>query len=410
MRRTGSRFGVLRARAHDSYAVEIGQRGPHDEAGFLSNGPKSSPDCGRWVLSTPFSMTGVLPVTIVAAIQIRTRAASFRSRSCLIPTVTRVGILKKSRRYEAQDSRAFVITGSGSGIGAATASWLNERGYLIFAGVRKAEHGDDLKKAATHQDNLIPLLLDVTSDDSIAEAARQVREVLANRGMRLGGLVNNATDENLGPVEVLPLDVFRNEMEVGFFGMVATTKTFLPLLREGNGRIVNMSSVNGRCTFKYHATTCATKYAVEAFSDALRMELKPWGMHVAIVEPGPTYTPLMTSKTVEEFTHKLAKYPKDELALYFPDYETTVQNVTAFVERLETPPRNGWDRLRRLLNGQGWLHHPDEVARVIEDGLTSKRPKTRYLIGVQAKLIYLARRLLGDARFDRFLGEKVFDF
>ncbi len=321
-----------------------------------------------------------------------------------------MGILKKSKRNEARDVRAFVITGSGSGIGAATAARLNERGYLVFAGVRKTEQGDNLKKAATHQDNLVPLLLDVTSEASIAEAARQVREVLASRRIRLGGLVNNAADENLGPVEVLPLDVFRSEMEVGFFGMVATTKTFLPLLREGNGRIVNMSSVNGRCSFKYHATTCATKYAVEAFSDALRMELKPSGMHVAIIEPGPTDTPLMMSKTVEEFTQKLAQYPQDELALYFPDYEATIQNVTEFVERLSTPPRNGWGKVRRLLNGQGWLHHPDEVARVIEDALTSRKPKTRYLVGVQAKLICLARRLLGDARFDRLLGEKVFDF
>jgi len=267
-----------------------------------------------------------------------------------------------------------------------------------------------LKTSAKHQDNLVPLLLDVTDEDAIAAAKQQVTEVLASRSMPLGGLVNNAADENLGPVEVLPLEVFRSEMEVGYFGMVAVTKAFLPLLREGEGRIVNMSSVNGRCTFKYHATTCATKYAVEAFSDALRMELKSWGMHVAIVEPGPTDTPLMVDKTVEEFTQKMIQCPEEALAMYFPDYEATVERVAAFVDRLRTPPRTRWSKLRRLLNGQGWLHHPDEVARAIEDALTSRRPKTRYLVGIQAKLIYLARRLLGDAAFDRFLGEKVFDF
>ena len=325
-------------------------------------------------------------------------------------TVTRVRTLKRAKRDDAYNMRAVVITGSGSGIGAATALWLNERGCLVFAGIRKSDQGETLKATAKHPDDLVPLSLDVTDKDSIAAAGEQVKQVLANRGMQLSGLVNNAADENLGPVEVLPLEVFRNEMEVGYFGMVAVTKAFLPLLREGNGRIVNMSSVNGRCTFKYHATTCATKYAVEAFSDALRMELKPWGMHVAIVEPGPTDTPLMVEKTVEEFTQKMAQYPEDELAMYFPDYAATVQNVNAFVERLRTPPRNGWSKLRRLLNGQGWLHHPDEVARVIEDALMSRRPKTRYLVGIQAKLIYLARCLLGDTRFDRFLGEKVFDF
>lgn len=318
--------------------------------------------------------------------------------------------LKKSIRDEAHDARVFVITGAGSGIGAATASRLNAKGHLIFAGARKTDQGEALKATVKRRDNLIPLALDVIDGDAIAAAVDQVKEVLVDRGMRLGGLVNNAADENLGPVEVLPLEVFRSEMEVGYFGMVAVTKAFLPLLREGQGRIVNMSSVNGRCTFKYHATTCATKYAVEAFSDALRMELKPWGMHVAIVEPGPTDTPLMAEKTVEEFTRKMAQYPQGELALYFPDYEATVRNVTAFVERLKAPPPNRWSKLRRLLNGQGWLHHPDEVARVVEEALTSRRPRTRYLVGIQAKLIYLARCLLGDSRFDRFLGEKVFDF
>lgn len=319
-------------------------------------------------------------------------------------------IFKRAKRDQTHDVRAIVITGSGAGIGAATASRLNEKGHLIFAGVRNTDQGEALKTAVRHRENLIPLSLDVTDEYAIAAAAQQVKDVLTNRGMRLGGLVNNAADENLGPVEVLPLEVFRSEMEVGYLGTVAVTKTFLPLLREGNGRIVNMSSVNGRCTFKHHATTCATKYAVEAFSDALRMELKPWGMHVAVVEPGPTDTPLMVERTVEEFTQKMTQYPQEKLALYFPDYEATVERVTAFVERLSTPPRNKLARIRRLLNGQGWLHRPEEVARAIENALTSRKPKTRYLVGAQAKLIYLARCLLGDRRFDRFIGEKVFDF
>jgi NAD(P)-dependent dehydrogenase (short-subunit alcohol dehydrogenase family) len=305
---------------------------------------------------------------------------------------------------------AVVITGSGSGIGAATALWLNEKGHLVFAGLRKMEQGQALLASAVHADDLIPVFLDVTKADAIASARETVTETLAARGMQLTGLVNNAADENLGPVEVLPLEVFRSEIEVGYLGTVAVTKAFLPLLRQAAGRIVNVSSINGRCTFKYHATTCATKYAVEALSDALRMELKPWGMHVAVVEPGPTDTPLMTDKTVEEFTRKLAQYPEEVRNRYFPDFDVTIRKVTEFVENLKKPPAGVSARFRRLINGQGWLHSPLEVARVIEHAMRSPRPKTRYLVGIQAKLIYFVRRLLGDRAFDRFLGEKVFDF
>lgn len=317
---------------------------------------------------------------------------------------------RSSERNESKHQGAVLVTGAGSGIGAATVRRLNEQGYLVFAGVRQAGHGPELKSSVSNSANLLPLTMDVTDEGAIRRAAEAVRQQLAERSEQLVGLVNNAADENLGPVEVLPLEVFRREIEVGYLGMVAVTKAFLPLLREGTGRIVNMSSVNGRCTFKYHSTTCATKYAVEAFSDALRMELKPWGMHVAIVEPGPTDTPLMREKTVEEFSEKLARYPPEQLAMYFPDFEETVRGVERFVQRIQAPARGPWNKLRRLISGDGWLHSPGDVTRVIQHALESPRPKTRYLIGLQAKLLYRARRLLRDRSFDRWIGEKVFDF
>jgi NAD(P)-dependent dehydrogenase (short-subunit alcohol dehydrogenase family) len=305
---------------------------------------------------------------------------------------------------------AVVITGTSSGIGAATAKHLLAQGYFVFASVRQQQQADALMDSVGHNANLLPVILDVTRPDEIARATEIVRETLSARNLRLAGLVNNAADENLGPVEVLSLEVFRREIEVGYLGAVAVTKAFLPLLRQASGRIINMSSVNGRCTFKYHATTCATKYAIEAFSDALRMEVRPWGMHVSIIEPGPIDTPLMREKLVEEFTCKLAAYPRDELELYFQDYSAAIEHVESFVERISAPPRGPLDKLRRLINGQGWLHSPLEVARVIERALTSRKPKTRYMIGVQAKLIHAARRLLSDRAFDHVLGENVFDF
>lgn len=305
---------------------------------------------------------------------------------------------------------AVVITGTSSGIGAATAKHLNAQGYFVFAGIRQPQQAEVLREMVDQDANLLPLILDVQKEGDIAGAANIVQETLSARDLRLMGLVNNAADENLGPVEVLSLEVFRREIEVGYLGAVAVTKAFLPLLRQAAGRIINMSSVNGRCVFKYHATTCAAKYAIEAFSDALRMEVRPWGMHVSVIEPGPIDTPLMREKLVEEFTRKLAEYPREQLDLYFKDFEAAVQHVETFVERIAVPPRGPLDKLRRLISGQGWLHSPLEVARVIERALVSRRPKTRYLIGTQAKLIYAARRFLSDRAFDRVLGDNVFDF
>ena len=304
---------------------------------------------------------------------------------------------------------AVLITGASSGIGAATAKHLCEKGYFVFAGVRQQQQADAVKKSVDHVANLLSVILDVTKEGDIFRATEFVNEILTEKGLRLAGLVNNAADENLGPVEVLPLEVFRRELEVGYLGAVAVTKAFLPRLRQASGRIINMSSVNGRCTFKYHATTCATKYAIEAFSDALRMEVRPWGMKVSIIEPGPTDTPLMREKTIEEFSQKLSQYPKEQLDLYFKDLDDTIKRAEMFVQRISAPPRGPLDKVRRILNGQGWLHSPLDVARVIEHALSSRRPKTRYLIGVQAKLIHVARRLLSDRAFDRFLGENVFD-
>ena len=313
--------------------------------------------------------------------------------------------------HRVEDPReAVVITGASSGIGAATAEYLNAKGYFVFAGIRQPQQADALRASVDHDANLLPVILDVCQVSDIARVAEIVRETLSSRELRLAGLVNNAADENLGPVEVLPLEVFRREIEVGYLGAVAMTKSFLPLLREAAGRIINMSSVNGRCVFKYHATTCSAKYAIEAFSDALRMEVRPWGMRVSIIEPGPTDTPLMREKLVAEFTRKLAQYPPEQLALYFQEFADTIEHVESFVDRIAAPPRGPLDKLRRLLNGQGWLHSPVEVAQVIERALVSRRPKARYLIGAQAKLIYAARWLLSDRAFDRFLGENVFDF
>ena len=130
--------------------------------------------------------------------------------------------------------RRVLVTGAGSGIGKSTALTLNEQGYQVFAGLRRIEQGEELKSQALDAKHLIPLALDVTSSDAIIGAERVVREIVDSNARKLIGLVNNAADENLGPVEVLPLEIFRREMEVGYFGAVAVTKAFLPLLRSAS--------------------------------------------------------------------------------------------------------------------------------------------------------------------------------
>jgi NAD(P)-dependent dehydrogenase (short-subunit alcohol dehydrogenase family) len=183
---------------------------------------------------------------------------------------------------------AIVITGASTGIGAACARYEAERGYRVFAGVRKAADGKALVKDIDGE--IIPILIDVTDPKSIQKAAAIVEKEVGQAG--LAGLVNNAGIAVPGPLEFVKIEDLRQQFEVNVIGQMAVTQAFLPMLRRATGRIVLMGSIGGRIALPFTGPYNASKHALEAIADALRVELSAWGIHVAIVEPASIRTPI----------------------------------------------------------------------------------------------------------------------
>ena len=179
-------------------------------------------------------------------------------------------------------AKSVVITGASTGIGAACALHLDQWGWRVFAGVRK--QGDAEALRAQGSARLTPVSLDVTDTVSISTAASAVAGAVGAAG--LAGLVNNAGIVVPGPIELLPLSDLRRQLEINVVGQVAVTQAFLPLIRAGRGRIVNMGSIAGRMATPFTGAYGASKFALEALTDALRLELQPWGISVSIIEPG----------------------------------------------------------------------------------------------------------------------------
>lgn len=256
--------------------------------------------------------------------------------------------------------RSVVITGSSTGIGEACALHLDRLGWRVFAGVRREEDGRHLASQASER--LEWLLLDVTDQASIAAAADQV-------GSRLGpaplnGLINNAGIATGGPVEFVSLEQYRRAFEVNVVGLVAVTQAFLPLLRRDHGRIVNMGSIGGRVSSPMVSPYCASKHAVEAISDALRIELAPWGIHTSVIEPGVVVTPIW-DKGVKDMDGAMRGLPPAALERY-------ARLIRAFRRILAGAPRRGVATA--------------EVARVVEGALVSRRPRHRYVVGTDARV------------------------
>ncbi|HEV3122966.1 MAG TPA: SDR family NAD(P)-dependent oxidoreductase [Candidatus Dormibacteraeota bacterium] len=275
---------------------------------------------------------------------------------------------------------SVVVTGASTGIGEATALHLDRCGWRVFAGVRRSADAQRLQAAASPR--LTALTLDVSDGASIAAACAAVDEQL--RGSGLGGLVNNAGISGGDPLEFTPLDSLRTMLEVNLVGLVATTQAFLPLLRRNQGRIVCIGSIGGRTPVPFTAAYAASKAAVAAVCDCLRLELRPWRIRVALVEPGSVATPIW-EKGLSEFDEKAAAYPADAIELY---------------GAAMTPMRKATERAAR--SGIA----PARVARVVEHALTSSRPRTRYLVGRDARMQAVARRLPDRAR-DRLIGRVI---
>src|SRR5919204_4783282 len=184
--------------------------------------------------------------------------------------------------------RAVLITGASTGIGEACALHLDRLGFTVFAGIRKEADGRALQAKASPR--LTPLALDVTDQGQVTATVQTIESSLGAGG--LWGLVNNAGIAVGGPLEFLPVDEFRLQLEVNVVGQLRVIQAVLPLVRRARGRIVNMSSVSGKLSAPFMGPYSSSKFALEAISDALRLELRPWGIMVSVIEPSNVATPI----------------------------------------------------------------------------------------------------------------------
>jgi NAD(P)-dependent dehydrogenase (short-subunit alcohol dehydrogenase family) len=264
-------------------------------------------------------------------------------------------------------SRTALVTGASSGIGAACSARLARTGWRVFAGVRRA--GDAPR--GTEE-----ILLDVTDEDQVRAAAERIGE--------LHGLVNNAGIALAIPLEFIPLKELRRQFEVNVIGQVGVTQAFLPHLRRSRGRIVFIGSIAGQSALPFLGPYAASKHALEAVADTLRLELRPFGVDVSLVQPGSIKTPIWTKSA--HVADGLANGAGAELADLYGERIAAFRAVA----------------LRRGAKGAS----PDEVARVVEEALTTERPRTRKLVGLDAKLRAGVERLpdrLRDRVYERVL-------
>lgn len=276
---------------------------------------------------------------------------------------------------------AVLITGSSTGIGAACALDLDGRGFRVFGGVRSEADGDRLRGRASER--LSPVRIDVTEPESLRAAAEQVGAAVGEAG--LAGLVNNAGILVSAPVELVDLDLLRRQLEVNVIGVVAATQAFLPLVRAARGRIVNVGSISGRIVAPCLGPYAASKFALEALTDALRVELRKGGISVSIVEPDTVKTPIW-DKALASAEAQPAKHPADAAGLY--DDELLA--------------------LRKATYTMGKTGMPVErVVRAVRHALCARRPKTRYPVGVRTHLAFWAARHLPDRLRDWFVVRAV---
>jgi NAD(P)-dependent dehydrogenase (short-subunit alcohol dehydrogenase family) len=245
------------------------------------------------------------------------------------------------------------VTGANSGIGLATTQRLAAAGFDVIPGVRRPDSLPDAVKE--------PVTIDLADATSIGPACEQV---LDRAGGRLVGVVNNAGYTVSGPCEALDVDDWRAQFEVNFFGHLAVTRSLIDALLANRGRVVNVGSVGGRFSAPFVGPYSASKFAVHAWSDAMRVELAPHGVHVALVEPGAIATPLWGKgqALADEQLHRL-----------------TPEQIARYQQQVTGARKAAADAEKRGIS-------PDHCAKVIEHALTARRPKGRYLVGVDARV------------------------
>jgi NAD(P)-dependent dehydrogenase (short-subunit alcohol dehydrogenase family) len=267
-------------------------------------------------------------------------------------------------------NKAVVISGASSGIGRECAFHIAEAGFRVLAGVRSEKDADKLKTEAPGK--LIPVLLDVTNVETIESVKRMVCSE------NLYGLINNAGIAVLGPFEFVPIEEIRRQFDVNFFGSIALTQALLPHLRRaGAGRIINISSISSQIAFPQFGPYAASKFAVEAFNDALRRELRPWDIQAVSIRPGNVSTPIW---------HK-SLFDSQSISDNFP---------TEASRYYDKSPFNPDGKVARM-------SQPSAVAKTVLKALTAKKPKTHYLVGMDSLKFAILKWLLPDRLIDRIL-------
>lgn len=276
---------------------------------------------------------------------------------------------------------AVIVTGASTGIGEACALHLDGLGFSVFAGVRKTSDGAALARKAS--DRLTAVSIDVADGASIASAAEDVATAVGKAG--LAGLVNNAGIAVAGPLEFLPISELRKQLEVNVIGQIAVTQAFLPLLRQGHGRIVNIGSISGRMATPFVGPYAASKFAMEALTDSLRMELRPWSISVSLIEPGSVATPIWrkSGAAADELARSLAERAHD---LYGPAL-AAMRKAADKIGRAGVPAA--------------------VVAKAVAHALVSKRPKTRYVVGRDAKFRAALVTILSDRMRDGLIAQSL---
>jgi len=273
--------------------------------------------------------------------------------------------------------KAVLVTGASTGIGRATAIALAERGFRVFAGVRRESDGEALRAA---ERRLEPIRLDVADAASRASAAASLEAALGDAG--LFGLVNNAGIAVGSPIEFLGLDRLREQLEVNVVGLVGVSQLCMPMLRRARGRIVHIGSSSGYLAAPLMGAYSASKYAVEAIADSQRRELRGSGVEVALVEPGSIATPIW-DKGVAQGDELVRQMPARAIELYGPAIESLRQYAR---------------------DGNARSIPAERVADAVVHALTAARPRTRYRVGTDAKLQWWLTRILPDRVVDAIVA------
>ena len=276
--------------------------------------------------------------------------------------------------------KAVLVTGASTGIGKACALALSEKGFRVYAGVRKPSDGESLRQEA--KGFLTTLSLDVTQPDQIHAAFEHI-EAADPEG--LFALVNNAALLKVGPVETSALEAFRSSMEVNYLAPIALIQKFLPQLRKTRGRIVNVSSTSAHIALPYASAYAASKFALEGLSDALRVELRGSGVQVSLIVPGAVKTPIWqkAAAQISQNTNTSESYKK------------------------------AWESAQRITEKAAQIGvDPALVVRAIHSAISDTHAKSRYVVGSSARVQLTLKRCLPtnllDALAHNFIsrGEK----